>query len=61
LLNRGEIYRMAIEICTLLCSFCPLYCPAQGDIVGREYIKVCKFLQISITIFKELSLFQIVT
>jgi hypothetical protein len=21
-----------------------LYCPAQGDIVGREYIKVCKFL-----------------
>jgi hypothetical protein len=25
--------------------------PAQGDIVGREYMKVCKFLQIHGTIW----------
>jgi hypothetical protein len=25
-----------------LCTFCLLYCPAQGDIVGREYIKKFK-------------------
>jgi Pyruvate/2-oxoacid:ferredoxin oxidoreductase delta subunit len=21
-----------------VCTLCPLYCPDQGDIVGREYI-----------------------
>jgi hypothetical protein len=55
LLNRGEIYQVAIEICRNLHTFMyflptilPCSASAQGDIVGREYIKVCKFLQISI-------------
>jgi hypothetical protein len=47
MLNRGEIYRMVIEICKNLCTLCPLYRPDQGNIVGREYINL---LQISITI-----------
>jgi hypothetical protein len=48
LLNRGEIYHMALEaeMRTLLCTLCPLYRPEQGNIVGREYIKVCEFLKI---------------
>jgi hypothetical protein len=25
-------------------AFCPLNCPAQGDIVGREYMNFCKFM-----------------
>jgi hypothetical protein len=55
LLNRGEIYQVAIEICRNLHTFMyflptilPCSASAQGDIVGREYINVCKFLQISI-------------
>jgi hypothetical protein len=44
LLNRWEIYRMVIEICKNVCTLCPLYCPDQGDIVGREYIIFYKFL-----------------
>jgi hypothetical protein len=32
---------MGIKICK---NVCPLYCPDQGDIVGREYIHSCKFL-----------------
>jgi hypothetical protein len=44
LLNRCEIYRMVIEICKNLCTLCSLYCPDQGDIVGREYINFYKFL-----------------
>jgi hypothetical protein len=35
---------MVIEICKNLCTLCPLYCPDQGDIVGREYINFYKFL-----------------
>jgi hypothetical protein len=35
---------MVIEICKNLCTLCPLYCPDQGDIAGREYINVYKFL-----------------
>jgi hypothetical protein len=35
---------MVIEICKNVCTLCPLYCPDQGDIVGREYINVYKFL-----------------
>jgi hypothetical protein len=44
LLNRGEIYRMVIEICKNLCTLCPLYRPDQGNIVGRENINFYKFL-----------------
>jgi hypothetical protein len=44
LLNRGEIYRMVIEICKNVCTLCPLYRPDQGNIVGREYINFYKFL-----------------
>jgi hypothetical protein len=44
LLNRGEIYRMVIEICKKLCTLCPLYRPDQGNIVGRVYIHFYKFL-----------------
>jgi hypothetical protein len=35
---------MGIKICKNVCTLCPLYCPDQGDIVGREYIHSCKFL-----------------
>jgi hypothetical protein len=29
-----------------VCTLCPLYCPAQGDIVGREYIHITQKLTI---------------
>jgi hypothetical protein len=28
-----------VQNCTGLCTFCPLYRPDQGNIVGRKYIK----------------------
>jgi hypothetical protein len=46
LLNQREKYHMGPWICKKSCTLCPLYRPEQGNIVGRNYIKVCKFLQI---------------
>jgi hypothetical protein len=43
-------YKFA-KICTLSCTLCPLYRPEQGNIVGRKYIKVCKFVQIYFAIW----------
>jgi hypothetical protein len=43
-LRRPRLPAVALSAGHIVCTLCPLYCPDQGDIVGREYIHSCKFI-----------------